>query len=154
MAGGASKRQGIKKKLPGFVIKAALFVACLIAGNTAMNGAPLFGLPKTEEITRIEITLLDSGASKYVTEAKDVELARKAAGLLRFVPFSEPQEEAPRVAVAFVTRAGGRISLAAGLSCVEYKGRLRELKQKKLFVNVIEGIFFKERHEARRGENA
>ncbi|OUO94648.1 hypothetical protein B5F39_01880 [Cloacibacillus sp. An23] len=72
---------------------------------------------------------------------------RKAAELLRYAPFAVPREEAPHIAVTFVTRGGEKISLRAGLSSVQYNGRTRALRRKKLFVNVIEEIFFKERQQ-------
>lgn len=95
-------------------------------------------------MTRVEITRIDDGLSKCATNAKDIELVRKAAELLRYAPFAVPSEEAPRIAVTFITRGGEEISLRAGLSSVEYKDRTLKLRRRRLFVNVIEGIFFKE----------
>lgn len=96
-------------------------------------GFPLSGLPDAEEAARVEITRTGDGLSKCATNAKDIEPVRKAAELLRYAPFAVPREEAPHIAVTFVTRGGEKISLRAGLSSVQYNGRTRALRRKKTF---------------------
>ena len=147
MARGAAEPESIKRQVTKFIIKAAAVLMLAAAPYVIFCGFPLSGLPDAEEVARVEITRTCDGLSKCATNANDIELVRKAAELLRYAPFAVPREEAQRIAVTFVTLGGEEISLQAGLSSVEYKGRTRALRRKKLFVNVIEGIFFKEERE-------
>ena len=144
MARGAKYAENPKRQITLFIVKAAAVLMLAAAPYLIFCGLPLAGLPDADEVTRVEITRIDDGLSKCATNAKDIELVRKAAELLRYAPFAVPREEAPRIAVTFITRGGKEISLRAGLSSVEYKGRTRKLRRRRLFVNVIEGIFFKE----------
>ena len=149
MARGAEHTGNPKRQITLFIVKAAavLMLAAtpyLIFCGLPLAGLPDAGLPDAGEVTRVEIRRIDDGLSKCATNAKDIELVRKAAELLRYAPFAVPREETPRIAVTFITRGGEETSLTAGLTSVEYNGRTRVLRRKKLFVNVIEGIFFKE----------
>lgn len=144
MARGAEHAENPKRQITLFIVKAAAVLMLAAAPYLIFCGLPLAGLPDADEVTRVEITRIDDGLSKCATNAKDIELVRKAAELLRYAPFAVPREEAPRIAVTFITRGGEETSLTAGLTSVEYNGRTRVLRRKKLFVNVIEGIFFKE----------
>ena len=143
MARGAEHAENPKRQITLFIIKAAAVLLLAAAPYVIFCGFPLAGLPESEDITSVEITRA-GGVSKCVTNARDIALARKAAEFLRYAPFAVPREETPRIAMTFVTRGGKEISLRAGLSSVEYKGRTRKLRRRRLFVNVIEGIFFKE----------
>ena len=147
MARGAEHAGNPKRQITLFIVKAAAVLMLAAAPYLIFCGVPLSGLPDADEVTRVEITRIDDGLSKCATNAKDIELVRKAAELLRYAPFAVPREEAPRIAVTFITRGGEETSLTAGLTSVEYNGRTRVLRRKKLFVNVIEGIFFKEERE-------
>ena len=152
MARGAEHAENPKRQITLFIVKAAAVLTLAAAPYLIFCGLPLAGLPDADEVTRVEITRIDDGLSKCATNAKDIELVnakdielvRKAAELLRYAPFAVPREEAPRIAVTFITRGGEETSLTAGLTSVEYNGRTRVLRRKKLFVNAIEGIFFKE----------
>lgn len=144
MARGAKHAENPKRQITLFIVKAAAVLMLAAAPYLIFCGLPLAGLPDADEVTRVEITRIDDGLSKCATNAKDIELVRKAAELLRYAPFAVPREEAPRIAVTFITRGGEEISLRAGLSSVEYKDRTLKLRRRRLFVNVIEGIFFKE----------
>lgn len=144
MARGAKYAENPKRQITLFIVKAAAVLMLAAAPYLIFCGLPLTGLPDADEVTRVEITRIDDGLSKCATNAKDIELVRKAAELLRYAPFAVPREEAPRIAVTFITRGGEETSLTAGLTSVEYNGRTRKLRRRRLFVNVIEGIFFKE----------
>lgn len=144
MARGMADADNHKKRITLFIAKAAAVLMLAAAPYLIFCGLPLAGLPDADEVTRVEITRIDDGLSKCATNAKDIELVRKAAELLRYAPFAVPREEAPRIAVTFITRGGEETSLTAGLTSVEYNGRTRKLRRRRLFVNVIEGIFFKE----------
>lgn len=144
MARGAKYAENPKRQITLFIVKAAAVLMLAAAPYLIFCGLPLAGLPDADEVTRVEITRIDDGLSKCATNAKDIELVRKVAELLRYAPFAVPREEAPRIAVTFITRGGEEISLRAGLSSVEYKDRTLKLRRRRLFVNVIEGIFFKE----------
>ena len=96
MARGAAEPDNHKKQITRFIVKAAAPVLMLAAAPYLIFcGPPLAGLPDADEVTRVEITRIDDGLSKCATNAKDIELVRKAAELLRYAPFAVPREEAP-----------------------------------------------------------
>ena len=106
MARGAKYAENPKRQITLFIVKAAAVLTLAAAPYLIFCGLPLAGLPDADEVTRVEITRIDDGLSKCATNAKDIELVRKAAELLRYAPFAVPREEAPRIAVTFITRGG------------------------------------------------
>lgn len=99
MARGAKYAENPKRQITLFIAKAAAVLMLAAAPYLIFCGLPLAGLPDADEVTRVEIRRIDDGLSKCATNAKDIELVRKAAELLRYAPFAVPSEEAPRIAL-------------------------------------------------------
>ena len=150
MARGAEHAENPKRQITLFIVKAAAVLTLAAAPYLIFCGLPLAGLPDADEVTRVEITRIDDGLSKCATNAKDIELVRKAAELLRYAPFAVPREEAPRIAVTFITRGGEETSLTAGLTSVEYNGPHTRAQAQKTFRKRNRGNFFQGRARKRR----
>ena len=84
MARGAEHAENPKRQITLFIVKAAAVLTLAAAPYLIFCGLPLAGLPDADEVTRVEITRIDDGLSKCATNAKDIELVRKAAELLRY----------------------------------------------------------------------
>lgn len=126
MARRAFKHQSNDRRFALFFVKAAALLAIAAAPYLIFFGVPLFGLPEAEDVTSVEITYFHTKERKTFSGFDDIKLARKAAGLLRRLPFASLTEEDPRYTLVFA-----------------YKGRMMRgpYRQGELFVKTVDGIF-------------
>lgn len=107
-----------------------------------LHGVPLPGLPEAEAVQSVTLLRAD-GESRVVINAEDVDLLVKAANLLNY-RFGTAKEEQPKLTVVYELKDGGSYVLQAGETTVWWKGKAHPLKQKKIFYNVAEGLFFQD----------
>lgn len=105
-----------------------------------LHGVPLIGLPEAEDVQSVTL-ICEDGRSRVVTDAEDVDLLVKAANLLNY-RFGTAEEEQPKLTAVYELKDGGSCVLQAGQTTVWWKGKAHPLKQKRVFYNVAEGLFF------------
>ncbi len=124
-------------------LKSMLLTAFLVTiGWYFLHGIPLIGLPKVEEVQSVTI-ICEDGESQAVADAEDVDLMVTAANMLNY-HFGIPEEEPSKLTVIYHLRNSGSIVVQAGETTVWWKGKAHPLKQKRVFYNVVQGLFFNE----------
>lgn len=126
------KKQFLKKAVT--LIFTILCTTALILGvSVARDGMYLPGVPAIGQITQAEVTcpaLTDE--VKVISDAEQIELAVKLTGFLRYVPFR--QAETPS--------DGSAVWVCAYETSVLWRGNAHALKDKGMFVQCAQAIFF------------
>lgn len=122
-------------------LKSMLLTALLVTvGWYFLHGVPLIGLPKAEDVQSVTV-IGENGESRVITDAEDVDLLVMAANMLNY-RFGTPEEQQAKLTVIYELTDGGNCVLQAGETTVWWKGKAHPLKQKRIFYNVAEGLFF------------
>lgn len=115
-----------------------------IIGCFYLNGIPLLGIPKIEDVSYVEIsdTRLDIEAEKF-TESEDIEKAVHAIKLLSY-KLGTPEQEEPLIKFVFHLKDGNSFAISANEKTAYSKGKAYKLKGDNglTFIKVTEGMFF------------
>lgn len=123
------------------MLKSMLLTALLVTvGRYFLHGVPLIGLPKAEDVQSVTV-IGENGEHRVITDAEDVDLLVTAANMLNY-RFGTPEEQQAKLTVIYELTDGGNCVLQAGETTVWWKGKAHPLKQKRIFYNVAEGLFF------------
>lgn len=122
-------------------LKSMLLTALLVTvGWYFLHGVPLIGLPKAEDVQSVTV-IGENGESRVITDAEDVDLLVMAANMLNY-RFGTPEEQQAKLTVIYELTDGKNCVLQAGETTVWWKSKAHPLKQKRVFYNVAEGLFF------------
>lgn len=126
------------------LLTAAVTTLLLMLLNIGMDGMYLLGIPEIRQVEKVLIS--DSrypGQTKEVSDEESIELAVKLSGFLRYRPFAPAEEpKEPRIAITYITKDGGSVSLSADSTSVLWQGNVHALKEEGIFQTLCEGIFF------------
>lgn len=116
----------------------------LLAIEISMEGMYLLGIPSKENVTKIMVSYpAVTEEAKVFTDAENIDLGLHLTGFLRYVPFEKcDNQEEPLITITYVLQNGQEVSLSANRNTVWWKGKAHAVKQKDIFVNLTEGIFF------------
>lgn len=131
----------ISKRLLQLLAEVACSTLLTLFLSYLWQGFPLFGLPKAERITAVEITDAALGESRTFTDAENIALARSSIGCLRYGLQVAKAGEA-QITLRYTDDKGRAYEVAANAETVFYQGKAHPLKEERLFVNIIEGAFF------------
>ncbi|SNS35843.1 hypothetical protein SAMN05446037_1008137 [Anaerovirgula multivorans] len=113
-------------------------------GYFFMNGIPLLGVPKLEDIAYVEISdnRLDINARKF-TEKEEIEKAINMINLLTY-KLGTPEEKEPLIELVFYLKDGDTFVISSNEKTAYSNGKAYSIKGDNgiTFINVIEGIFF------------
>ena len=76
-------------------------------------------------------------------DSEEIELLVNASNLLSYRLLGGAQGE-PAIAVVYQLKDGGQVKVEANGSTVWWRGKAHAIKQKDIFVNILEGLFFDE----------
>ena len=112
--------------------------------NERQKGMYLIGIPGIKDVDRVTISYPEMTEEiKEVTDEKQVELAVKLTGFLKYALFEETDEtDGPLITITYFKDNGESIAVSANRKTVWWKGKARAIKEKEMFVNLTEGIFF------------
>ena len=120
----------MKKLLIHSALPCAVTVAIVCAIFFATKGIPLFGAPKTETISRVEVTDLRlGGETRTFTDPEKIELARN---LLNFLNYK----------ITYYVDGADPVSVSANETTVWWNKKARAVKEQEIFLTLTEGIFF------------
>lgn len=123
-----------------------IIIMCIIVtiGYFLIKGIPLFGVPKIEDVSYVEIsdTKLDINARKF-TEIEDIEKAINLTNLLLY-KLGTPEEKEPLIEFVFHLKDGNSFVISANEKTVYSNGKSYSLKgdNGKVFIKITEGVFF------------
>ena len=134
------------KELLRFVLAVFLSVSAVLAVSIFMNGMYLLGIPDPEDVRSIVAEYPGvTDEKKEFTDREHVEQAVKLTGFLRYALFEEPVSGgSPMITITYVLDDGRAVSVSADRETVWWKGRPWAIKDREMFINLAEGIFFLE----------
>ncbi len=108
------------------------------------DGMYLFGLPNLDDIRSVDISCSTVTADvKQVSSREDMELVLKLTGFLKYDLFkTADSEEEPLIAITYHLQDGTDKTISANDTTVWWNNKAYVIKDKELFVNLTEGIFF------------
>ena len=132
--------------------KAIRFVALILAVsivivmlNFLIEGIPLFGVPKMEEIERVEIKHADyPNKVKQYTEEDKIELAVALTGYLRYAPLKGLSDDNQLIQINYRMKDGKQCVVSANYYTVWWNGKPRALRDENTFVKMCTAVFFGE----------
>ena len=106
----------------------------------AFHGVPLIGLPQAEDVKSISITQ-NSSQEREIKTREEIELMINATNLLNYRIFGK-KEGSPVMTVTFHLKDGKDVTMKANNTSMWWHGKSHPIKDKSLFINVVDGIFF------------
>lgn len=120
-------------------IAAASLLAVLM--YLATQGMWLTHLPAEKDVQSVSLSL--NGETVEVTEPERVERALKLVGFLKYRLFTQAEaDDAPLLTMTLRLRDGAECIVSASRDTVWWRGKAHALRQRELFVNLTEGLFF------------
>lgn len=139
------KRKAVKAA-GRFLLTVCITTLLLMGVSVLTEGMYLIGMPDVEDVRSVTLSYPEKTAEiKTISDARQMELAVKASGFLRYALFEEADvREKPLITVTYFLDDGERVCVSANRDTVWWKGKAYAIQEKELFINVVEGIFFLE----------
>ena len=123
--------------------------ACMILTTgikIALDGCWLVFLPLDDKVASVTVAYPSlSPEGKEVSDAEDVQRCINMLNTLKYDVFKTSTDSAePLVTYTYHLKDGTDMVVAANNDTVFYRGKQHVLKEKAVFVNVTEGLFFLE----------
>ena len=105
-----------------------------------------WGLPRINDIQSVNITYPSvTDDVKEISSSEDIELALKLTGFLKYDLFGEVNsEEEPAITITYFLKDGTSKTISANNTTVWWNNKIHVIKDKEMFINLTEGIFFLE----------
>lgn len=139
----------MKKAVKGTIRLLIVIVAvtALVVGiKILINGMYLFGIPDLKDVQTVSISYPSvTDEVKEVSSQEDVELSLKLTGFLKYDLFEKADSnEKPLITITYHLKDGTDKTISANNTTVWWNGKTYVIKDKEMFVNLTEGIFFLE----------
>ena len=136
----------IVKGLIRFLIEVVVITVLIIGIRVFTDGMYLWGLPKLNDIQSVSISYPSvTDDVKEISSHEDVELALKLTGFLKYDLFGEVNsEEEPAITITYFLKDGTSKTISANNTTVWWNNKIHLIKDKEMFINLTEGIFFLE----------
>ena len=136
----------IFKGLIRFLIEVIVMTVLIVGINIFTNGMYLWGLPRINDIQSVNITYPSvTDDVKEISSSEDIELALKLTGFLKYDLFGEMNsEEEPAITITYFLKDGTSKTISANNTTVWWNNKIHVIKDKDMFINLTEGIFFLE----------
>lgn len=111
----------------------------------------LLGLPNLDDIQSVNISYPRvADEVKEISSREDIELALKLTGFLKYDLFGKANsEEEPLIIITYLLQDGTAKTISANNTTVWWNNKTYTLKDKEIFINLTEGIFFPEDLQAK-----
>lgn len=134
-----------------FLIQIAVIVILIVVVNVFINGMYLLGLPNLSDIQSASISYPSVTEDiKEVSSPEDIELALKLTGFLKYNLFEKSDTvEKPLITMTYHLKDGTDKTISANNTTVWWNDKSYTIKEKEMFINLAEGIFFLEDSQTR-----
>ncbi len=134
------------KKLAAIVLKVLLTAIIIVSVFIFTDGMYLLGIPDASQVEQVTVSYPEvSNEVKVFTEDEDIEQTIKLTNFLKYSVFEKyAGDDKPMITITYHLTNGGEISVSASRETVWWKGKAHILKDKDMFINLTEGIFFLE----------
>lgn len=136
----------IVKGLIRFLIEVVVITVLIIGISIFTDGMYLLGLPDLNDIQSVNISYPSvTDGVKEISSREDIELALKLTGFLKYDLFGEVNsEEEPVIIITYFLKDGTSKTISANNTTVWWNNKIHLIKDKEMFINLTEGIFFLE----------
>lgn len=136
----------IVKGLIRFLIEVVVITVLIVGISIFTDGMYLLGLPDLNDIQSVNISYPSvTDGVKEISSREDIELALKLTGFLKYDLFGEVKsEEEPAIIITYFLKDGTSKTISANNTTVWWNNKIHVIKDKEVFVNLTEGIFFLE----------
>lgn len=136
----------IVKGLIRFLIEVVVITVLIIGISIFTDGMYLLGLPDLNDIQSVNISYPSvTDGVKEISSREDIELALKLTGFLKYDLFGEVNsEEEPVIIITYFLKDGTSKTISANNTTVWWNNKIHVIKDKEVFINLTEGIFFLE----------
>ena len=127
-----------------YLITVLASAALIMAFNIFLDGMYLIGAPDAGDVEKVTVSYPEvSGTPKEFSDEENIKLAVQLTGFLRYSLFEKaPEGDAPLMTVTYFLKDGTAVEISASRDTVGWKGKARAIKEKEMFINLAEGIFF------------
>lgn len=141
----------IVKGILRFLIEVIVITVLIVGIHIFMNGMNLLGLPDLEDIQSVSISYPSvTDDVKEISSYEDIESALKLTGFLKYDLFKKAtSEESPLITITYHLKDGKDKTISANNTTVWWNNKPYAIKDKEMFINITEGIFFLEDLQAR-----
>lgn len=138
-------KKNLKRVAKG-ILPILLTAVFIISIYVSVKGMFLVGIPDISDVQKVSISYPDvSSETKEITDAEHIELAVKLANFLNYSVFERyAGDDEPVITITYFLTDGREVSVSASRNTVWWKGKAHVLKDKDMFINLTEGIFFLE----------
>lgn len=132
------------KGLIRLLIEIAVITALLVIINICTKGMYLLGLPDLTDIQSVSVSYPNVTEDiKEVSSPEDIELALKLTGFLKYDLFEKAgNTEKPLITITYYLKDGTDKTISANNTTVWWNDKSYTIKEKEMFINLTEGIFF------------
>ena len=136
----------IVKGLIRFLIEVIVIIILIVGIDIFTDGMYLLGLPDLDDIQYVNISYPSvTDGVKEISGHEDVELALKLTGFLKYDLFEKANsEEEPLITITYFLKNGTNKTVSANNTTVWWNNKTYTIKDKEMFINLTEGIFFLE----------
>lgn len=124
---------------------AVILVVCIItiALNLMIEGVPLLGTPKVENIDRVVVTHTDYPNDVIeITDEYYIELAEALLGYLHYAPLKGLTDDTPTIQMTYVMDDGTEVVVKANDKVVWWNDSPRALQDEGKFVKMCTAVFY------------
>ena len=134
----------IVKGLLRFLIEVAVITVLIVGIRIVTDGMYLWGLPNLNDIQSVNISYPSvTKDGKEISSREDIELTLKLTGFLKYDLFGEANsEEGPDITITYFLKDGTSKIISANNTAVWWNNKIHVIKDKEMFINLTEGIFF------------
>ena len=136
----------IVKSLIRFLIEVIVIIILIVGIRIFTDGMYLLGLPDLDDIRSVNISYPSvTDEVKKISSHEDIELALKLTGFLKYDLLKKANgEEEPLIMFTYLLKDGTVKTLSANNTTVWWNNKIYTIKDKEVFINLTEGIFFLE----------
>ena len=138
-------KKAVKGTIRLFIVIVAA-TALVVGIKILTDGMYLLGIPDLEEVQTVSILYPSvTEEVKEVSSQEDMELSLKLTGFLKYDLFEKADSnEKPFITIIYHLKDGTDKTISANNTTVWWNGQTYVIKDKEMFVNLTEGIFFSE----------
>lgn len=132
------------KVIVRFLITISINFLLIMGVFILVKGMYLMGVPKIDDVQKVTISYPElTNETKEISDEKQIELAVKLTGFLKYSLFEKADDKgSPMITITYFLSNGQSISVSANRDTVWWKGKVHAVKDKDMFINLAEGIFF------------
>ena len=136
----------IIKGLIRFLTEVIVIFVLIVGIRIFTDGMYLLRLPDLDDIQSVNISYPSvTDDVKEISSHEDIELALKPTGYLKYDLFEKANsEEEPLITITYLLKDGTDKKISANNTTVWWNNKTYTIKDKEMFINLTEGIFFLE----------